>query len=205
MNIKLGISSLGLGFIAANSFAGSLSTIYGTNNNGSFGGAVYFDTIIGANDLTVTGFDMNLFNTASTFTLNVYTRSGTYAGATGSTTGWTLVGTGTGTGSAKDLPSHVDLNSTFLLGAGTTTGMALELVDNSNAYTNGTGANQSYSNSDLSLSLGAASNAPFDGAPFSPRVWNGGIYYRASSVPEPASFAVLGLGAIALIRRRRKS
>jgi hypothetical protein len=159
MNIKLGISSLGLGFIAANSFAGSLSTIYGTNNNGSFGGAVYFDTIIGANDLTVTGFDMNLFNTASTFTLNVYTRSGTYAGATGSTTGWTLVGTGTGTGSAKDLPSHVDLNSTFLLGAGTTTGMALELVDNSNAYTNGTGANQSYSNSDLSLSLGAASNA----------------------------------------------
>jgi hypothetical protein len=44
-------------------------------------------------------------------------------------------------------------------------------------YTNGTGANQNFANSHVSLALGAAGNIPFSGTPFSPRVFNGTIRY----------------------------
>jgi hypothetical protein len=44
-------------------------------------------------------------------------------------------------------------------------------------YTNGTGANQFFSNADLSMTLGTASNVPFTAGIFSPRVWNGTLLY----------------------------
>ena len=114
-----------------------------------------------------------------------------------------MVATGTGIGAGDDLASSVTLSNSFVLGASATTGFALRLTGSpvGHEYTNGTGSNQTYSNADLTLNLGAADNTPFAGAGFSPRVWNGTIKY--SAVPEPATFAVLGLGALALIRRRR--
>src|SRR5690606_16840025 len=43
--------------------------------------------------------------------------------------------------------------------------------------TNGDGSNENYSNADLSMALGAASNVPFTGGIFSPRIFNGTIHY----------------------------
>jgi hypothetical protein len=85
-----------------------------------------------------------------------------------------------------------------------TYGLAITLTHNGVAtsgheYTNGPLG--PYSNADIELTLGKTSNVPFTAPLFSPRVWNGTVYY--SPVPEPASLSLLALGGLALIRRRR--
>ena len=106
---------------------------------------------------------------------------------------WTLVATGSGTGAGQDVPTHVTLSNSFTLNAGTLYGIAV-VADPSIAlfYTNGTGSNQNYSNADLSLFLGSATNVPFTAPVFSPRVWNGTIYYTGgpcggSPTPTPTA------------------
>jgi hypothetical protein len=61
-------------------------------------------------------------------------------------------------------------------------GIAIQLTTNGvgnegHAYNDGNGLNQVYGNADLELTLGAATNEPFSGTIFSPRVWNGSLCY----------------------------
>ncbi|MCB8932126.1 MAG: PEP-CTERM sorting domain-containing protein [Fimbriimonadaceae bacterium] len=190
-------------FVVAVPFAGaqSITTLYAANNQGNLGGAAYFDVTVGSTALTVTGFDTNTIQTVA-FDFSVYTRNG--AGIGNETAGdWTLVATGSGVGLGTNNPSAVTLNNTFTLSANTLTGMALVMGPQAqHTYTNGTGANQDYSNADLALHLGSTSNVPFTAPTFNPRVWNGTIYY--TPVPEPATMAILGLGVLPLLRRKRK-
>ena len=99
---------------------------------------------------------------------------------------WTQVATGSGTGAGQDLPTHVTLSNSFVLNAGTLYGIAV-VADPAITlyYTNGNGSNQNFSNADLSLVLGSATNVPFTAPVFSPRVWNGTIYYSTGSCGSP--------------------
>ncbi len=104
---------------------------------------------------------------------------------------WTQVATGSGTGAGVGLPTHVNLSNPISLNAGTLYGIAI-LADSSFGftYTNGTGANQTYSDGNLSLALGSATNVPFTAPVFSPRVWNGTIYYDGlCGTPSPTGTA----------------
>jgi subtilisin-like proprotein convertase family protein len=162
---------------------GSLSTLYATNNGGSNGGAVYFDVTIGPNDIDVTGFDLNT-NETGAFTVDVYTIVGTSVGNETNMGLWTLAGTGSGTAAPVDTPSVATLGSSFTLSAGTTYGIALAFdATHGHSYTNGTGGNQNFSNADLAMALGQASNVPFTPGIFSPRVFNGGISYTVGGGP----------------------
>jgi len=192
---------------AAVANAQSITTLFASNNGGSPGGGVYFDVTVGANALSVTGFDVNVAGVPN-FGFQVWTILGTSVGNETNQGAWTMVATGSGVGQPENTPSAVTLNASFNLAASTSYGMALVLADvgGGNAagheYTNGTGANQAYNNADISLALGTASNVAFQGPLFSPRVWNGTIYY--SVVPEPATFAVLGIGLAGLLALRRR-
>lgn len=191
--------------------AGVISTLFASDNGGSNGGAVYFDI----NVLNPAGITIEKIFTNSAQTvlgsMDIYTRSGTSSGFESSLVGWTLVSSGSGTLAGLNNPSEFNVTD-FTLGFGVT-GIAIDASSNwGHDYTNGTGSNQFYSNSDLSLTLGSATNAPFTGEIFNPRVWNGTIQYSVSSsaaVPEPSTLAMFGIGAgvvglVSLRRRRRE-
>ena len=177
--VMMAFSSLGL--------SQSITTLYAANNGGNTGGAVYFDVTVASNSLSLTGFDINTFQTTTPITVTVYTKVGTSVGNETNLGAWTLAGTATGNVAAgSDNPSPVTLAAPIVLSANTAYGIALVLdANHSHEYTNGTGANQSYSNADLTLNLGQATNFPFAAPIFSPRVWNGTIYYSPVGPPPP--------------------
>ncbi|MEZ4857470.1 MAG: HYR domain-containing protein [Flavobacteriaceae bacterium] len=158
---------------------GSITTLFATGNNGAPGGAVYFDVTVGPEDINLIDIDINTADPGA-FTMEVYSLVGTYVGNEGNAGAWTLSATASGTASGVvDTPSNAVLDVPVTLTAGTTYGMALVLdATHAHYYTNGDGTNQNYSNADVALSLGAASNVPFDGSPFSPRVFNGTLNYE---------------------------
>lgn len=163
--------------------AQTLSTLFTSNNGGSSGWVVMFDaTVSNLNPLglRITGVDVNCSATAATpVTVNVYITPTTYVGVERNAAAWTLVGSGDAISAARNSPTFVDIGD-FELPPGTW-GLAVQTVGSGQAYTNGTGSNQSYSDQNLSLQLGAALASQFlsSGTLFSPRVWNGSIYYAA--------------------------
>ena len=84
-------------------------------------------------------------------------------------------------------------------------GMMIILTDAEHRYTDGANI---FSNTDLSLTLGSATNTPFNMPPvgfFEPRTWNGTIIYEP--IPEPSAVALFGIGALVVgaATRRRSS
>jgi subtilisin-like proprotein convertase family protein len=174
---------------------GSLATLFASGNNGSPGGAVYFDVTVGPNDLEVTDIDINTADPGS-FTLDIYTLVGTYVGNEGNAAPWgAAAATASGTGAGIDTPSNAVLASSITLSANTTYGMALVLdATHGHYYTNGDGSNQNFSNADMSMALGSASNVPFTAPAFSPRVWNGAIHYTTGGGGGGLDFTCADLG-----------
>ncbi|MEO6708654.1 MAG: hypothetical protein ABI054_14505 [Planctomycetota bacterium] len=161
----------------------SQTTLFASNNQGNVGGQVFFNiNVTNAAGITVSAIDTNSVTLAGTpFTLDVYTVPSTYVGNEGILANWTLVSSGSGVTSPVNTPSPVDVTD-FSLPSGAM-GISIVLTGAANAYTNGTGANQTYVNPDFTLTLGAAQNFPFALPTFTPRVWNGTIHYNCQPTP----------------------
>ncbi len=156
----------------------SLQTLYAGGNNGSPGGAVYFDITVEDSDIDVLSFDLHTEDLGA-FTVDVYMFEGTYVGNEADPAIWgTAESTGSGTSAGAGLPSTATLDNTISLSANTTYAVALVFDGtHSHYYTNGDGTNQNYSNADLALDLGSASNTPFTTPIFDPRIFNGAVGY----------------------------
>ncbi|MFT4940346.1 MAG: hypothetical protein ACI88A_003398 [Paraglaciecola sp.] len=102
------------------------------------------------------------------------------------------------------VPSFFDFID-FTLAANTTYGIYVKAVNEMLNYSDGI---NTYSNSDISLTLGIGrqykSTSDFTGENFAPRTWNGTIYYDITSVPEPSTLAIFALGLMGLASRRFK-
>ena len=181
----------------------SITTTFAGGNGGATGWAVMYDATIGPADLDITGFDVNSSSGAGTaFTLDFYTVAGGFAGNETNPGAWTLVGSGSGTSAGLSNPSNVTLATPVTVSAATTYGFAIVLTGASPAYTNGTGANQNFSNADITLALGSSVSGTFAGTVFNPRVWNGTVYYSTAAPPPPPAASInhpLGDGAGGLI------
>lgn len=160
---------------------GSIMTITASGNGGNVGGMVYFDfenTTTGNIDITELGM-----NISGPTTVNIYTISGGSAGNQTNMGAWTLAGTADGSAGPWSGPfpgngtlTPCPVSGTISLGPGVW-GIGLETPTASHNYTNGTGANQTYTTPEVTLQLGTSSNFPFAAPIFDPRVWNGYIDY----------------------------
>ncbi|MBK8976949.1 MAG: hypothetical protein IPM29_13600 [Planctomycetes bacterium] len=167
--------------------AQSITTLYAGGNSGTTTWTNQFDvTVLSPNGLVIVAFDVNCENTraggvGSPFTLDVWVTQvgGTYVGNEINANAWTHVATGSGVSGPIGTPTRVDV-SDFVLAPGSY-GMALEYNGTAMAYTNGNGANQTYSNADVRLDLGASTTGRFGAPVYSPRVWNGTLYYFAGT------------------------
>jgi hypothetical protein len=177
----------------------SITTTFVSNNGGSSGWMNQFDVgITNPLGLNLEKIDVNCGSAAGTaITIEVYTKTGTYVGFETNPAAWTLTSTGAGVSAGQDVPTPVDITD-FVAPPGTY-GCAVRMIGGSPRYTNGTGSNQYYSNADINLTLGNAVGGLFTGTVFTPRVWNGTIYY--TPVPEPATIGLLALGLLAIRRR----
>jgi len=190
-------------FFTANANSAVITTTF-SSNNGQSGNM--FDIVNLGGNKTITGFDLNL--DLGTFGLEVYGKSGSWVGFNNNSSAWNLIDTGTVTSSGVDLATFFDVTD-FLLDATSTTALYITVIgDTSMNYTNGTGVGNVFSdNGELQILEGAGIAHAFSST-FTPRIWNGSIYYdNTASVPEPASIALLGLGlaGIGFSRRKKKS
>ena len=193
------VTLLALFVAAAGAPAQSITTLYATNNGGSAGGAVYFDvTILAGGGLIITSFDINNGVTVGLpVTIDVYTAPLTYQGNEAIPSMWTHVANGTGTAAGIDVPTPIDTTD-FTLFPGT---YGLMIICSGNHKYTGTGTGPPtavYANSDISLLLGAALNVPWTGTPFSPRVFNGSIYYAPNQNILSVSQSGPGVGDLTM-------
>lgn len=147
-------------------FAGGL---YGANGN-------MFDVQALSGDVTINRFDLSLYITAGTVVpVSVYYKTGSYVGYEATASAWTLLGTYSVTSAGPGSPSSMPVGN-LLLTSGQTYGIYLTATDGTPfLYTNSA---NTYSNANLQVTLGAGVYYPF-GTVYSPRTWNGTIYYTA--------------------------
>lgn len=190
-----------MSMIMGQAHALSISTGF-AGGNGQDGNM--FDVVTLGSALTVTAFDINL-DTGGAQTVKIYSKSGTWVGSENNGAAWTLIDTITGvTSSGANVPTFIDV-ADFILPAVSTTALYLTTPDNPNfSYTNGTGVgNIAAANSDLRILEGSGNEYEF-GFTYTPRIWNGTIYYSSSQVPEPATLALMGLGLAGIGFARKK-
>ena len=166
-----------------------LTTLFNANNAGSSGGAVYFDLAV-TEDVNINSLETN-FNavTGTAVGMELYTTPGSATGNQTNPAAWTLAGMDDGTASAigGGGPTPINLLAPVNLASGSW-GIALVAIGSGHRYRNGDGMNQNYTDGTMSLALGSATNVPFTGNVFQPRVWNGSICYTSASGPIGSNY-----------------
>jgi len=159
---------------------GSLTTHF--NGGNGFAGNTF--DITPTIDMEITGLDFHARGT-NVYDIDVYYKIDTCVGYEQTASAWTLLGSATGiTGNGGGVGSFADLSGNgVVFSAGQKYGI---YMDNSNyasaggiSYTNGATTPETYSNADLTLEAYSGTRSPAftGGAPFTPRIWNGTLYY----------------------------
>jgi hypothetical protein len=175
----------------------SLTTTFANNNGGGAGGAVYFTLTAGSVDVTVTNLDFHFSSAAgSVGSIDIYTTPGTHAGNELNMALWANVAScPIAASNAAGTPTNGVLSAPLVILAGTSIGVAYtdSAVTLAHAYTSGTAPFPlSYVGCALTLDAGTASNTPFSGGLFSPRVVNTTVHYAVAGVC--AKVESIGLG-----------
>lgn len=172
-----------------------LTTLYSSNNQGSVGGAVYFD-LNAAVEITLTRIDLNLAQAAGVSgTLQVLLGPATHVGAERTPAVWSIRSSAPVLSQGVDQPTSVVLTAPVRLTAGRH-GVQLALKGLAHAYTSGNGTNQQHATAELILTAGSAQNVAQSaaGPVFAPRVWNGALHYAAGA--GFATLASYGAGCV---------
>ncbi len=178
--------ALAAAFAAAALAQSPLTTTYAGGNGLGAGATIYFDLVVAA-PITLTQIDVNSSSAAGTTgSIDVRWCNGTYVGNDANAAAWTLGGSGPAVVTAPGAATPVTI-SPFTLVPGNY-GMAITYNVIGMNYSNGvgttvpgSGANQTYSTSELTLLAGAsAGGAPGTAICCQPRVFNGSLYYNVA-------------------------
>ena len=168
---------------------------------------VYFDIQVGAGGVNITGLDAVLYNFTGAMDVRVFVTAGTHVGNAGNASAWTLAGSGSGTaagggtvGNPEVVP--ITLNQSFFLPEGDY-GVALYHTNPTGglsqiSYTNGPAASP-YGNSDLVIhpnGVGGSSGTLLGPIVFTPRLWNGRLYYETCVFSNNAAAGTYANGCV---------
>ncbi|HEY6160876.1 MAG TPA: hypothetical protein VI112_06620, partial [Bacteroidia bacterium] len=163
--------------------ANNLVTLY-ASNNGQRG--IMFD-ITAINCVVIRCFEISM--DPGTTNVEIYTKTGTHVGFQNNSLAWTLVGTATNVvGNGANVPTSIPISVNVTINATNTQAFYITrtqaggpIVD----YTNGTLVGNVYaSDANIQVKEGTGKDYPF-GASFSPRDFNGTIYYDAGGSIGP--------------------
>jgi hypothetical protein len=177
---------------------GQVTTTFASNN----GAAGNMFDMTPKTDLQITGLDVNLSNAGDNCVIALWGRLGTYVGHETSSAGWFLFGLASATAAGTDQPTHFDFTANSeTFNAFTTYGIYVDFTNINNTssilrYTNGS---QTLQTTDMNITFGAGIGGPsFTGSVFTPRIWNGTIYYNTcASAQGQLNLHSFGTGFIA--------
>jgi len=167
-----------------NQTAGELTTTY-AGGNGYAGNM--FDLIPKSNSLGISALDVNITPAGFAATVTVYYYNGTSFGHQTSSAGWTLLGSQTVTAAGAGVPTHVNLGGNGVqFQPGQTYGIYVYVNFSAGAGMTYTTGSNTFQNADVKLIADCGnSDPPFSGI-FTPRTWNGSVYYNVSGATPPA-------------------
>jgi hypothetical protein len=181
-------------YLAYEESADSLTTTY-AGGNGQSGNAF---ELLPTNALSIQALDIHIGGTG-TESVNVYYYLGSVAGNPGSVT-WTLHESFTGVqGAGVGNPTNLQFSSPLTLPGGQTSAMLVVLTTSTNIdYTNGSSVGAVFAqNADLTIYEGwgisyGSATSPVGGT-FTPRNWNGTIYYGSSGCSNIKQTLTIGV------------
>ncbi|MEX2672613.1 MAG: PEP-CTERM sorting domain-containing protein [Phycisphaeraceae bacterium] len=193
----------------------------------SSAGNLFDVTNHGSAAVTLTGaFEGNFEDNVWYRDLEVWYRAGSYVGHESDANGWSLLGSDMLTSApTPNTPTSFNVDNTLLISAGETVGLLVYIhggAPRTQMLASSAQAGDSFSDNHLTIAAGASKSldngatvggaAPLGGNTISGhRMWNGTIEYTVAAedetttvaIPEPASLAVLGIGGLAMLTRRR--
>jgi hypothetical protein len=194
-------------FAAAVHAQSPLSMPFTANNGLGAGAQVFIDlNVTDPAGITLTNLNVNTGTTTigTVGTVEVWTKSGTYVGFEQNAAPWSLGASGAVIASGNNLPSPACLGAGLFLPQGVH-GVAIRHIGVAVRYT-GTGTTvppvTTSVRNEVTLSAGKGQATPFVSTPFSPRIFNGDIYYNVGAVPggacpPPAAVELYGTGCYA--------
>jgi hypothetical protein len=163
--ISLGLTPM------AQAYSGSITTTYAGGNGQN--GNMFDVTASGLADITITGFDIHVSD-GGPVPIDVFYKSGTYSSFEKDPGFWKPLGSATVTGAGFGNPTAVNIGG-LTIPSGETYGIYVTRTDGGTLqYTNGA---NTYSDGDITIDTGTGNHFPF-GDVFTPRTWNGTIYYE---------------------------
>lgn len=145
--------------------------------------------IVALSNIEVNGFNIHVSSTI-VYTVEVWTRTGSFVGFNTSNTGWTMAGTTTVTGMGTGTLTPVPMSFTVPIAAGQTQAFYVTITSGTFHYTNGTAVGAVWvANSDMQLLQG--NGGGYFSVTNSPRCFNGEVLYTKTGCTSPMVPAVL--------------
>jgi PKD repeat protein len=189
LTTSLGALALALPVAAQSPICMPFAPPWASNNGGTAGGVVMFDTTV-STAILVSQIDVNCSSAAGVpVSLEVYTCPVTWSGNEANPAAWTLVATDVGGAltAGREAATSFTLTVPWQMSPGTY-GIGIRVIGSGQAYT-GTGTGGTpivVSTNELSLTGGGASSALFSGTQFQIRNWNGCLHYTPAAGLYPS-------------------